>query len=89
MIHSSDISCLMELFLDGIVTFPERETFIKLVGDKLYTSSPISSAVLSKSSYLATCLKVPPTARMWEKLKEKHGALKLHKTQEIQGYKWT
>lgn len=38
----------MELFLDGIVTFPERETFIKLVGDKLYTSSPISSAVLLK-----------------------------------------
>lgn len=38
----------MELFLDGIVTCPKGERFIKLVGDKLYTSSPISSTVLLK-----------------------------------------
>lgn len=52
VIHSSDISCLMELFLDGIVTFPERETLINLVGDKLYASILVSSAALLKIKLL-------------------------------------
>lgn len=52
VIHGSDISCLMELFLDGIVTFPEGETLIKLVGDKLYASTLVSSTALLKIKLL-------------------------------------
>lgn len=69
MIHSSDISCLIELFLDGIVTFPERETLIKLVGDKLYASTLVSFATLLKIK-LATLLKIPPIARMCKQFKK-------------------
>lgn len=57
MIHSSDISCLMELFLDGIVTFPEREGLIKLVGDKLYASILVSSTALLKIKLLGYTFK--------------------------------
>lgn len=57
VIHSSDISCLMELFLDGIATFPERETLIKLVGDKLYASTLVSSTALLKIKLLGYTFK--------------------------------
>lgn len=69
VIHSSDISCLIELFLNGIVTFPERETLIKLVGDKLYASTLVSFATLLKIK-LATLLKIPPIARMCKQFKK-------------------
>lgn len=42
----------MELFLDGIVTFPEREGLIKLVGDKLYASILVASTALLKIKLL-------------------------------------
>jgi len=56
----------MELFLDGIVTFPERKTLIKLVGDKLHASTLVSSMGFSKSNYLATLLKIPAIAQIRE-----------------------
>lgn len=47
----------MELFLDGIATFPERETLIKLVGDKLYAATLVSSTALLKIKLLGYTFK--------------------------------
>lgn len=47
----------MELFLDGIVGFPVRGGLIKLVGDKLCVSTPVSSGALLKIKLLGYAFK--------------------------------